>query len=478
MQAMKILLVKPKARLVTINSLTGLIFLEPLELGYVAAAVPEHHDVRVLDLRLARRPHKIFEKALTNDRPDVVGISGYTHEAMQVVGLAGFVKARLPEAKVVVGGHHATVLPETFDVPAVDAIVRGEGTAPFRAIVEALEADRPLTGIPNVEVPGERSHGSTGELPIHPDLDSIPDPRRDLWDPNDYTTAWTTEEHPPGNTIFPPVAMVRTSYGCRMECSFCVVPKLCRRKHMVRSPDRVAEELARASPEHIYLCDDETFINPGHADALAEAIAKKGVKKRYYAWARSTTVLRHPELFEKWKAIGLDVVFLGFEATTDEELEKVSKHAKVADNQRAHELLRERKIAVHAGFMVGADFTDEQFRRLHQTMEAMPPAQVTFTVYAPSPCSEAWEEERREGRWICDPYDLHDCMHPLVPTAVPLKRFYRELASLVWASGRKNPLRWVGPKIPIRDVLRVFFATWRYTRALKRAYKDFPKGVR
>ncbi len=475
---MKILLVKPKARLATITELNGLILLEPLELGYVAAAVPGRHEVRVLDLRLARRPRKVFEKALKTGRPDVVGFSGYTHEARQVIDLAARVKERFPGTKVVVGGHHATVLPDTYDVPAVDAIVRGEGTAPFRAVVEALEADRPLTGIPNVAVPGERSEASFGGLPVHPELDTVPDPRRDLWDPDAYTTAWTTEEHPPGRTIFPPVAMVRTSYGCRMECSFCVVPKLCRRKHMVRSPARVAAELARLPQEHIYLCDDETFINPGHAEAVAEAIARKGVKKRYYAWARSTTVLRHPELFERWKRIGLDVVFLGFEATTDEELEKFAKHAKVEDNQRAHALLRERKIAVHAGFMVAADFTEEQFLRLRETVEAMPPAQVTFTVYAPSPCSEAWEEERRERRWVCDPYDLHDCMHPLVPTAVPLKRFYRELASLVWASGRKNPLRWVGPKIPLRDVARVFFATWRYTRALKRAYRDFPEGVR
>ena len=51
---MRILLVKPPAHLKTVLGLQRFQCLEPLEFGYLAAAIPPTHEVRVLDLRLYR----------------------------------------------------------------------------------------------------------------------------------------------------------------------------------------------------------------------------------------------------------------------------------------------------------------------------------------------------------------------------------------------------------------------------------------
>ncbi len=61
---MRILLVKPKPRLKTILAVEPVIRLEPLELGYVAAAVPPGHEVRIADLRLSNRPDRQFVDTL------------------------------------------------------------------------------------------------------------------------------------------------------------------------------------------------------------------------------------------------------------------------------------------------------------------------------------------------------------------------------------------------------------------------------
>src|SRR5512146_2986991 len=98
---MKILLVKPKPRLKTILKLHPIIMLEPLELGYVAAAVPPGHEVRVLDLRLSRWPDLAFTRELKSFRPDLVGLSGYTHEATKVKALAAAARRVLPRARIV-----------------------------------------------------------------------------------------------------------------------------------------------------------------------------------------------------------------------------------------------------------------------------------------------------------------------------------------------------------------------------------------
>ncbi|HEY5909106.1 MAG TPA: radical SAM protein [Verrucomicrobiae bacterium] len=469
---MKILLVKSKPRLKTILRLQPLVLMEPLEFGYLAAAVPAGHEVRVLDLRLARWPGYQFSRALRSFRPDVVGLSSYTHEASRVKELARQARRLRPEANIVVGGHHATVLPQDFNLDCFDAIVRGEGCAPFRAVIEAIAAGRDLDGIDNVMTPGPGfSLEEAARMPRYPDLATLPAPRRDLWDPLPYQCIWPVAKHPPGKTIFPQIALVRTSFGCLLECSFCVVPSLSGRRHLTRPPEKIVDEIAAVRQEHVYFCDDETFLNEAHARRLAEMIRERGIKKRYFAWARSTSVNRWPDLFRLWREVGLDAVFIGFEAVCDADLEQIDKHATVADNERALATLEELGIAAQTGFMVNASFTREDFKRLQEYMLRMRPAQITCTVYTPSPGSRAWQEERL--RYVCHPFDLHDCMHPLTPTALPLREFYREFAKLSAIGSLRNPLRTQRARFPLREVVRILLATTRYARTMRRAWRDY-----
>ena len=473
---MKILLIKPKPALKTIIKLRPIIFLEPLELGYLAAAAPEGSVVRVLDLRLARRAHRAFVKALKIQQPDIVGLSGYTHEVAEVRELAKLARQYAPQAKIIVGGHHATVLPGDFNISSVDAIVRGEGCAPFRAIIEATAAGRDYTSIARVLTPGENyDSAAADEIPVYPELDTVPAPRRDLWNPSLYRCIWPSEAHPAWQTIFPQVSLVRSSFGCRMKCSFCVVPRLSGRRHLTRPVASIVEEIAALPNEHVYFCDDETFLNENHARELAEALESAGVKKRYFAWARTTTVKRSPELFELWRRVGLDAVFLGFEAVTDEALKDIDKRASVADNERAHAALREMGIAVQIGFMVNAGFTADDFAQLDAYVRALPPAQVTFTVFTPSPGSPSWHDEHEQ--YVCDPFALHDCMHPLTPTKLPLREFYRRFAALSTSGSGCNPLRASNARFPFREIPRIIMAVSTYARALRRAWRDYPQHL-
>jgi len=468
----RILLVKPRPVLQTILAVEPVIRLEPLELGYVAAAVPPGHDIRIADLRLSRRPDHQFIDTLQDYQPDIVGLSGYTHDSTKVKQMARTTRQVRPGARVVVGGPHATVLPQDYNLDCFDAIVRGEGCAPFRAIVGAASDGRGLTGIENVMIPGPGfSDQAAQQMPRYPDLATLPAPRRDLWDPSHYQCFWVSEAHPAGTPLFPRVALVRTSVGCLLDCSFCMVPALTGRRHLTRDPDSVAAEIGALPQEHIYFCDDETFLNEAHARRLADTIRECGIRKRYFAWARSTTVNRWPDLFRRWREIGLDAVFLGFEAIRDADLQRMSKHSTVADNERAHATLRELGIAVQAGFMVRADFTQRDFRAMQEYIRGMKPAQITCTIYTPSPGSSAWHEER--SRYVSHSFDLHDCMHPLTPTQLPRRQFFAEFARLSAIGGLRNPLRPQMRKCPLRDVIRILRAARAYTRTLRGAWRDY-----
>jgi hopanoid C-3 methylase len=178
----------------------------------------------------------------------------------------------------------------------------------------------------------------------------MPTPRRDLWDPRRYYSVWSSEDATMFQRLFASASMVRTSFGCRMRCTFCIVPKLFNGKHHTRPAEIVAEEIAGLPTDHVYFCDDENFIDAGFAHELAEALERRGVRKRYFAWTRATTVNKHPDLFARWRKLGLDCAFLGFEFPSDEELRATRKGSTVAENARAHTSLRSMKIAVHAAF--------------------------------------------------------------------------------------------------------------------------------
>jgi radical SAM superfamily enzyme YgiQ (UPF0313 family) len=353
---MRILLVKPKAALGTVLGLERFQRLEPLELGYLAAVVPRSTRCG-FSICVWRFADRAFVRALRTLRPHLVGLSGYTHEAGEVKRLARVVHRLLPGAFVVVGGHHATVAPADFNRPEIDAIVRGEGCGPFAALVRALAAGAEPEAIPNLLRTGAAfDRVAAAEWPRFPDPATTPTPRRDLYDLRRYYSVWTREGMRSGEALYPPVAMARASFGCRMKCSFCIVPFLCGGEHRPRPVDAIADEIAAIPVGHVYFCDDENFIDEEFAVGLADALEKRGVAKRYFAWCRATTVNRSPELLRRWRGVGLDAVFIGFEFPTDEELRGVHKGGTVAANELALDTLRGMGIAVHAAFMVMPEY--------------------------------------------------------------------------------------------------------------------------
>ena len=472
---MRILLVKPKAQLPTILGLERFQRLEPLELGYLAAVVPAGHDVRVLDLRLYRFPDRAFRRVLESFRPELVGLTAYSHESGAMKRLAATTRRRLPQTRVVVGGHHATVAPNDCNLSDIDYIVRGEGCRPFRALVTALIDGSEPDGIPDVLRTGDHFEASAAAVwPQYPDPDTLPLPRRDLWDHRAYYCVWVSENPRHWQPLFPPVAMARTSYGCKMDCSFCIVPFLCGGVHRPRPPEAVAEELAQIRQEHVYFCDDENFIDESFAHALADSIERRGIKKRYFAWTRATTVLHAPELLRRWHDIGLDGVFVGFEFSSNEELKAAHKGGTVAHNERAHQALREMGIACHAAFMIRPEYGHAEFQRLRDYVDAMPPAQCSFTVCTPSPGTPDYEAAR-PSFWAGDAYELHDCMHPLTPTALPLREFGDLYARQLVAASRRNPLRVERHLVRPWELARVIRAESRYARAFRELYRDLPR---
>ncbi|HRT05022.1 MAG TPA: radical SAM protein [Kiritimatiellia bacterium] len=475
---MKVLLVRPHLILALSRRFNAFLHLEPLDLEIVAGGVEAPHEVEILDLSHGRRPFAALRRKLRAWQPDVVGFGCYSNQARAVRELAGLVRQVLPAAKIVVGGVHASIAPQDLNRPELfDFVVRGEGSVAIRRLA-ALEAGRPIAdeGILPVGKP-EFAALAEGPPPAHPDYRDVAKPRRDLVDRSKYFCIWSGKPDEKLATLYPRVASMRTSVGCPRRCSFCVVHFLAHGRYVQREPADVVDEIASISEDYVYFVDDEMFINPVRAEAIARLLIERGIRKQYVSWARSDTICAHPELFKLWQRAGLQVVYVGLESMEADALKGFNKGVDPDTNRRAVAILREAGIVLHSALIVNPDFTKEDFQRLHRTVAAIAPAEMSFTVLAPSPGTDFWNDTR--ARFIApDPYAFYDCMHTLLPTRLPMATFYRYFSLLYLRGFQHNPWRAHRVKVPFLDLLRLMLSGARTGWTLHGLHRDYPPEAR
>jgi radical SAM superfamily enzyme YgiQ (UPF0313 family) len=476
---LRVLLVKPHAQLlVPIRLQEGFLHLEPLELEIVAGGLSPQEEVKILDLGLEKKDQfGIFEKTVKNWQPDIIGFTGYSTNLSAIKKLAQIAKNTNPRIITIAGGIHATLLPKDFANSQVDIIVRGEGGTALREIVRRFKAKEPLAFGEAVLSTRDAEFAAKAQQPPpeYPAIEKIPQPRRDLVQRHRYFCVWTSSNTGRLKTLFPQVASLRTSIGCAFSCSFCVIHHLMHRKYLQREPEDVVNELAGLKEEYIYFLDDEMFLNAARCRKIAELLMARGIKKEYVSWTRSDTIVNHPEIFKLWRQAGLSTVYVGLESMDDDKLVEYQKRLPVETNRKAVAILKEIGITLHAAFIVHPNFTEDDFKRLENEILKLCPAELSFTVLSPSPGTAFWQENK--DRFICDPYYYYDCMHTILPTRMPLKKFYRRFARLTDLALRANPLRVNRIKVPFRDFLRAIIRGTKYIISLQLIYRDYlPKN--
>jgi radical SAM superfamily enzyme YgiQ (UPF0313 family) len=410
---MKILLIEPPKAALTIGGEDVFLF-EPLALEYVAAGVTGQHEVRILDMRL----DKGLASACRSFQPDIVGFTAYTVHVNTVRRLAQDIRQWMPDCLIVVGGHHATVAPSDFAVPQIDLVVMGEGIAPFREIVRRRESGKGFDGIAGVafRLGGEfKIAGEDKDI----DLDAAPFPDRSLTLPyrRHYYSEWMK-----------PLASIRTSKGCPYRCTFCAEWKTAHGKYFRRAPEHIVKELKDIQEECIFFADDESLLDKDRMSRLAELIKQAGIRKRYFLYGRSDTIVRHPDLLKSWRDVGLERVFIGMEFVRDDDLDYIRKRSTVSDNENAVKILQELGIDIYASFIVRPEFQHEDFAAYKSYCRKLGLNFASFSVLTPLPGTDLYDETERN--LLTRNFDYFDFLHTLLPTQLPLEDFFGELTGL------------------------------------------------
>jgi len=413
---MRVLLIRPPVPHHTIG-LKHVMICEPLELEYVAAGIPDH-EVQIFDMIIERG----LERQLQRFKPDIVAASSYITGVNEVKKVCRTVKQWNPNCVTLVGGVHASCVPEDFADISVDCIVRGDGTSIIAEIVEAIRTDRHLDEIPGLALPLENDGlRFTKERPYMPNPDSLPFPRRDLV---------AHLKHRYYYIFHQPVAIMKTTWGCWYNCNFCFPWRVTNGIPYSRSPESIAEELDQIEAEEVYIVDDIFLMNPKRLSKIAQLIRDRGIHKKFLVYGRADFVTENEEIIKEWAELGLAAVIVGLEATTDKELESMGKKCTVDYNRRAIEVLRKHGIDTYGSLITQPDYMADDFARLQAFIEENGLYYLNISPLTPMPGTPVWKYY--EGKLIVNrkAHGLWDLCHCVLPTRMPLKQYYRHLLKL------------------------------------------------
>ena len=233
----KVLLINPSYQAAYGNSKASIVnpFFPTLGLATIAAvAKQEGHQVEILDLCWRPYDYKLIQSRIKHVKPDIVGITATTPGMNQLRDISCIVKNISEEIIVVGGGPHPSSLPvESLHESRMDVICVGEADYSFSDI---------CSGKSFAEINGlcYRSGDeiiSTGQRPPVENLDDLPMPAWDLYDPADYKKISKLI------ASYPPVATVEFSRGCVFTCDFCASKVTMSLGYRKKSPERCAEEV-------------------------------------------------------------------------------------------------------------------------------------------------------------------------------------------------------------------------------------------
>jgi radical SAM superfamily enzyme YgiQ (UPF0313 family) len=316
----------------------------PLAAGYLTTYAKAHrgerdlHDiVDTTELDELRHLGPIAER-LVRHRPDVLGLTVFVWNHVEVANVCRKVRRLAPRTRIVLGGPEVAYTPAAalrrFDA---DWICTGEGEIPFLTLLEALDRDpgfrASLPGMLHRDSPSSEC----GQAPMVANLDDIPSP---------YST---------GILRIDDWVDLETTRGCPYRCRFCLYGKTfesLRNFSLARVESDVRYAVAHGAST-IYMMDP-TFNYPRErCRKICRILADVNVEQRFDVHAEVRAEIMDEALADDFVRAGVKSVEIGLQSNNKETLRLMQRGLGEAHFLKGCRLLYDRGINAEIGTIVG-----------------------------------------------------------------------------------------------------------------------------
>ncbi len=405
---MKLLMIRPKPTSETIG-LQHMMIVEPLELEVLCALKRESDSAVIVDMILEKRS---FESFIIEHNPDVLCITGYITNVSTIISYCRTVKKMNRNIVTVVGGVHCEVCPEDFEDEAIDYRVVRNAAIVFTDLLNHID-------IKTVLPAGVFRQGDSLENTALPAFDfRVPFPDRKLVERYKHKYFYIFHEK---------VALIKTSFGCPYQCSFCFCRIITNKLYYQRPLAEVIEELGQIEESEIYIVDDDFLVDKKWLQEFISEIRNRNIKKHYLVYGRADFIAQNPEIMHELADIGLRTVIVGFESFSDKELDKYNKKTSVAMYRETMAVLNREKIDVFATIIIPPEWNRSDFQNMVKVIKELGIHFVNLQPLTPLPKTGVSYPENRILIDSSD-YEKWDLAHISVqPEKLTVPEFYKEI---------------------------------------------------
>lgn len=416
--------------------------MEPLQLGVIAALLPDEVEVVMYDDRM--------EKINYDAQTDLVMITVETYTAKRAYEIAAEYKKR--GTKVIMGGMHAKLLPDEV-TEHCDCVIMGDAEVIMQEVI------------------GDFKNGNLQKIY---DGKIVSPPQKDVFARRDIFK----------NKGYLPLTLTQFSRGCPHGCNYCATSQYFGATHNCRNVADVIKEIKTDIETQerrlIFFVDDNITANKEKAKELFKALIPLKIK---WVSQSSINMLYDDELMELIVKSGGMGFIIGFESINAESLDVMNKGVNKMHGFDKYkweiERLRYWGLQTWAAFTLGHDKdTVESIKETCEFALRHKFAFAAFNVLMPYPNTPLYKQLKKEGRLLYDgKWWLHDKYRFNHAPFIPKNMTADELTDVgMYCRKKFNSVpalltRMLDAKTHLSSLTR-FMAYWMYTPLFrKEVYK-------
>ncbi len=406
---------------------------DPLGLAYLAANLELHnYPVKILDCPALKISVANIPQELAKDNYDIVGINMLTPMYSKAKRSAEIVKKNYPQIKVIVGGAHATALPEDIlkEVEAIDYVCIGEGEKTLVEFIQFIEGKKQIDQVAGLAYRRNGQIVLTRPREFEKILDNFPSPARHLLPVKKYNfTASRTRSQ-----SYAPTIMV--ARGCPFNCSYCSHPfgRIFRHHSKERIIQEIESLINNYGASEFNIEADSLCVNRSFILSLCQEIIDKGLNQKIRWTCENRVDLVDEELLTKMRQAGCWQISYGVESGVQRLLDLINKGEKLEDMERVFALTKKIGITIRGFFMLG--LPTETHQESLQTIEfakKLDPLWAQFTITIPYPGTPMFKLLKEAGEIRTFNWDYYNTWGGWTENEIPYLpkgRSLKELKSL------------------------------------------------